>query len=81
MDYQEPCSYKEAVAENDSHKWIQAINEELGSLTKNQTWVLVDKLRNYIYESTRGPQYFFMEGYGMFTQDPLWFKTKPKTMV
>lgn len=47
IDYQEPTSYKEALAGNDSCKWIEAMNEELESLNKNQTSVLVSKPKNH----------------------------------
>lgn len=39
--YEEPTSYKEAIASDDSARWIAAMEEELESLLKNRTWVLV----------------------------------------
>ena len=39
----EPTSLEEAMRGNDSEKWLAAINEEIDSLEKNQTWVLVPR--------------------------------------
>ncbi|GJY62584.1 retrovirus-related pol polyprotein from transposon TNT 1-94 [Tanacetum coccineum] len=38
----EPLTYQEAVACEDSFKWKVAMEEEMDSLRKNKTWVLVD---------------------------------------
>lgn len=43
IENSEPASYFEAVNSIDRLKWIQAINEEMDSLMKNQTWTLVHK--------------------------------------
>ena len=37
-----PKTYKEALASRDSSFWKEAINDEMGSLLSNSTWVLVD---------------------------------------
>ena len=36
-----PCTFKEAVHNAESVQWKEAIEEEIGSLHKNQTWELV----------------------------------------
>lgn len=36
----EPRSYQEAILRPDSRKWIQAMNEEMESVKKNETWTL-----------------------------------------
>ncbi|GMP62704.1 hypothetical protein CsSME_00024701 [Camellia sinensis var. sinensis] len=36
-----PCTFKEAVHNAESVKWKEAMDEEIGSLHKNQTWELV----------------------------------------
>ncbi|GJT93061.1 retrotransposon protein, putative, ty1-copia subclass [Tanacetum coccineum] len=41
-DTHEPLTYQEAVACEDSSKWKAAMEEEMDSLRKNKTWVLVD---------------------------------------
>ncbi|GJW27376.1 retrotransposon protein, putative, ty1-copia subclass [Tanacetum coccineum] len=41
-DTLEPLTYQEAVACEDSSKWKAAMEEEMDSLRKNKTWVLVD---------------------------------------
>ena len=37
-------NYKEAIGTKDSTEWSKAMEENMNSLKKNQTWVLVDKL-------------------------------------
>ncbi|KAL0404410.1 UNVERIFIED_CONTAM: Retrovirus-related Pol polyprotein from transposon TNT 1-94 [Sesamum radiatum] len=37
----EPLTYEEALASKNSEQWKQAMNEEMESLRKNNTWVLV----------------------------------------
>ncbi|KAL2527282.1 cysteine-rich RLK (RECEPTOR-like protein kinase) 8 [Abeliophyllum distichum] len=39
----QPVSYEEAVSSKDSFAWIEAMKEEISSLHKNKTWVLVDR--------------------------------------
>ncbi|GFQ95166.1 hypothetical protein TNCT_712001 [Trichonephila clavata] len=38
----EPEAYKEAMASEDSDKWLAAMKEELESLSNNNTWILVN---------------------------------------
>ncbi|KAH9762165.1 hypothetical protein KPL70_000710 [Citrus sinensis] len=38
---EEPNSYREAMNSKNSRKWIKAIREEIDSLVRNQTWILV----------------------------------------
>ena len=40
----EPGSYKEALEDPDSELWTKAADEEMESLQKNKTWVLVDRV-------------------------------------
>lgn len=42
-EYNEPKTYDQAMKSIDKDKWIQAMQEELDSLIKNMTWVLVDR--------------------------------------
>ena len=39
--YNDLISYSHAIKSNDSEKWIDAMNEELKSMDKNQVWELV----------------------------------------
>ena len=39
----EPENYEEAVHSKESKKWKQAMEEEMQSLKKNGTWILVPK--------------------------------------
>ncbi|GFU49698.1 retrovirus-related Pol polyprotein from transposon TNT 1-94 [Nephila pilipes] len=41
-DHIEPETYKEAMASVDSDKWLDAMKEELESLSNNNTWVLAN---------------------------------------
>src|SRR3954469_9806611 len=41
LDLQEPSSYREAISGSDADQWIGAMDEEIESLRKNQTWQLV----------------------------------------
>ena len=42
----EPETFKQAVNCIDKEKWIEAMEEEMVSLHKNNTWILVDKPRD-----------------------------------
>ncbi|GJT39459.1 retrotransposon protein, putative, ty1-copia subclass [Tanacetum coccineum] len=46
-DTHEPLTYQEAVTYEDNSKWKAAMEEEMDSLRKNKTWVLVDPLAGY----------------------------------
>jgi len=39
----EPASFQEALQDSDSGKWLEAADEEIQSLIKNKTWVLVER--------------------------------------
>ena len=41
----EPQSYKEAMTRSDKENWLRAMDEEMRSLEKNKTWILVEKPR------------------------------------
>lgn len=40
IDGEEPKTYSEAVNSKESHNWLDAMNDELDSLHKNNTWEL-----------------------------------------
>jgi hypothetical protein len=42
LDSNEPTNYEEAIMSPDSEKWLEAIKSELGSMSENQVWTLVD---------------------------------------
>jgi hypothetical protein len=42
LDNNEPVNYEEAMMSPDSEKWLDAMKSELGSMSKNQVWTLVD---------------------------------------
>ncbi|GJZ83114.1 retrotransposon protein, putative, ty1-copia subclass [Tanacetum coccineum] len=41
-DLNEPTSYKAAMLDSESNKWIDAMNAEIQSMMDNMVWVLVD---------------------------------------
>lgn len=43
IEYSEPSTYAEAIASPEAEHWIKAMKEEIESLLKKKTWVLVDK--------------------------------------
>jgi hypothetical protein len=42
LDNNEPANYEEAMMNLDSGKWLEAMKSELGSMSENQVWTLVD---------------------------------------
>lgn len=38
----EPSNFKEALDSKERQEWLEAMNEEIHSLHKNMTWILVD---------------------------------------
>lgn len=42
-DNNEPFSFDDAISSVNKKKWMQAMQEEMDSLYKNETWILVDK--------------------------------------
>lgn len=43
LEYEEPRDYYKAIRSPDKDRWIAAMQEEIESLLKNGTWILVDK--------------------------------------
>ena len=81
LDNGEPKSYKEVVSYKEKAKWLGAMKEEMESLLKNKTWVLLDKSDNqklvgckWIYKKKEGiegmeqPRYKFKLVAKGFTQ-------------
>nr|GEW10244.1 hypothetical protein [Tanacetum cinerariifolium] len=46
-DLNEPTSYKAAILDLESNKWLDAMNAEMKSMIDNKVWVLVDLPSNY----------------------------------
>src|SRR3954466_15232400 len=42
VENSEPANYEEAMMSPDSEKWLEAMKSELGSMSENQVWTLVD---------------------------------------
>ncbi|CAA7043751.1 unnamed protein product [Microthlaspi erraticum] len=42
----EPGCYEEALSDPDSELWVDASDEEIASLMKNKTWILVDRRKD-----------------------------------
>ncbi|GKE74622.1 hypothetical protein Tco_1536663, partial [Tanacetum coccineum] len=47
-DLNEPTSYKAAMLDSESNKWIDAMNAKIQSMIDNMVWVLVDLPPGYI---------------------------------
>ena len=43
LGFDESSSYKKAISCKDANLWKVAMQEEMESLNKNKTWILVDK--------------------------------------
>ena len=46
IDVDEPKRYAEAVQSSNKSKWQEVMNDEIASLKKNHTWILVEKPGN-----------------------------------
>ncbi|GJW69436.1 retrotransposon protein, putative, ty1-copia subclass [Tanacetum coccineum] len=55
-DLNEPTSYKAAMLDSESNKWIDAMNAEIQSMMDNMVWVLVDLPPGY---KTVGSKWLF----------------------
>ena len=42
LDHDEPTNYEEAMMSPDSAKWLEAMKFEMGSMSENKVWTLVD---------------------------------------
>nr|BDI54633.1 Retrovirus-related Pol polyprotein from transposon TNT 1-94 [Triticum aestivum] len=42
LDHEEPMNYEEAMMSPDSAKWLEAMKSEMGSMSENKVWTLVD---------------------------------------
>ena len=42
VDAEEPATYEQAVASPDSNKWLDAMKDEMNSMSQNKVWELVD---------------------------------------
>nr|GEW34421.1 putative retrotransposon Ty1-copia subclass protein [Tanacetum cinerariifolium] len=57
-DLNEPASYKAAMLDSESNKWLDAMNAEMQSVIDNMVWVLVDLPPNC---KTVGSKWIFKE--------------------
>ena len=42
LDHDEPTNYEEAMMSPDSTKWLEAMKPDMGSMSENKVWTLVD---------------------------------------
>ena len=42
LDHDEPTNYEEAMMSPDSAKWLEAMKSEMGSMSENKVWTLID---------------------------------------
>ncbi|KAH9649106.1 hypothetical protein KPL70_025861 [Citrus sinensis] len=73
LDYDEPKSYKEAVSGKNEDQWLEAMKEEMDSLNKNDTWVLVRKPDK---KKVIGCKWVFKLKQGISRVEPVRFKAR-----
>ena len=42
LDHDEPTNYEEVMMTQDSAKWLEVMKSEMGSMSENKVWTLVD---------------------------------------
>ena len=67
IDVNEPKSYAEAVQSSHKSEWQKAMNDEITSLKKNHTWILVEKPGN---KRTVGCKWVFRVKKGLTASEP-----------
>ncbi|KAH9647652.1 hypothetical protein KPL70_025267 [Citrus sinensis] len=67
IEVDEPKSYAEAIQSSNKSKWQEAMNEEIASLKKNHTWILVEKAGN---RRTVGCKWIFRVKEGLTANEP-----------
>ena len=73
IEYHEPSTYKEAVRSPEKDKWLRAMQEEIDSLYKNRTWVLVLRPLN---QKTIGCKWVYKKKVEAFQNDNIRFKAR-----
>ena len=73
VEYHEPSSYKEAMRSPEKDKWLKAMQEEIDSLYKNQTWILVLRPKN---QKTIGCKWIFKKKIEAFNSNKVRFKAR-----
>lgn len=73
IDVDEPKSYAEAVQSSNKSEWQEAMNEEIASLKKNHTWILVEKAGN---RRTVGCKWVFRVKEGLTASEPSKYKAR-----
>ena len=73
IDLEEPRSYSEAMKSKDKAKWQNAMQEEIKSLFKNQTWKLVERPAN---QKVVGCKWIFKRKQEAVGNDKISFKAR-----
>ncbi|KAH9779137.1 Integrase catalytic domain-containing protein [Citrus sinensis] len=73
IDIDEPKSYAEAIQSSNKTEWQEAMNEEIASLKKNHTWILVEKAGN---RRTVGCKWVFRVKEGLTASEPSRYKAR-----
>lgn len=66
IDYHEPSSYKEAMRTPEKDKWLRAMQDEIDSLYKNRTWILVLRPKE---QKTVGSKWIFKKKVEVFQNE------------
>uniref|UniRef100_A0A803QBY2 Retrovirus-related Pol polyprotein from transposon TNT 1-94 n=1 Tax=Cannabis sativa TaxID=3483 RepID=A0A803QBY2_CANSA len=73
LESSEPTTYLEATTGRNKVKWLKAIDEEMTSLKKNKTWIVVKKPEG---KKLVGCKWIFKEKEGIRGVEPVKFKAK-----
>ncbi|XP_052185243.1 uncharacterized protein LOC127796879 [Diospyros lotus] len=73
IEHEEPVSYQEACSSNYKTNWLKAIKEEMESLQKNKTWIVVNKPKD---QKVIGCKWIFKRKPGIPSVEPARFKAR-----
>ncbi|KAH9724032.1 hypothetical protein KPL70_007344 [Citrus sinensis] len=73
IDVDEPKSYAEAIQSSNKSEWQEAMNDEIASLKKNHTWILIEKPGN---RRTVGCKWVFRVKEGLTASEPKRYKAR-----
>ena len=74
IEYHEPSSYKEAVRSHEKDRWLRAMQEEIDSLYKNHTWILVLRPK---HQKCIGCKWVYKKKIEAFKNNEVRYKARP----
>lgn len=73
MLMEEPISFTDAMNSKQSKNWLEAMNDEMNSLIKNNTWTLVKKPPN---QKLVGCKWLYKLKETVNQEEPYWYKAR-----